>query len=529
MAAMRERNLELLAAPDAGRRPPDGWTQAPFDETLRALKRLDGVMKWRRVRLLVEQPAAVPSPLKTYLALLVLAPAHAEICSVDGSVSMPVGLRALLRAGLRKRRSARDAAEAVLAGLRSTPLSQENYAEPDAPPFYWRPNLWFGARVGGAYSHAAGVINAMAKAFGGVDLATTDDIPCLSGGVSVKRIDLGKVDGWHAGAGVHFIANRGLCLEALRLCAATPAFIYQRSGLGDISGLQLARRRRRPLVLEYNGPEVWVARNWGEGLPFAAEFAEAETLLLQRADLVLVVSKALYNDVIARGVDPARVLLSPNAVDPERFHPRCVGSKMRERLGLADRRTAVLLSSFGPWHGAEIAVEAYADLLEKSPHLRERSALVLAGDGQRRKECRAIAARRGLVEGQTIHFPGMIPAEEAPLMLAAGDVLLSPTTENPDGSEFFGSPTKIFEYMAMGKPIIASDLAQIGEVLTHRETALLVRPGDRDDLRRALQETLEAAAPASLGENARAHAVRLHSWEARMTVIADRLSRLVGR
>jgi len=528
VAAMSARNLELLTAPDAGRKPPEGWAQAPFDDALRALKRLDGVMKWRRVRLLVEQPAAVPNPLKTYLALLLLAPAKAEICSMDGATTMPVGLGALIRAGLRKRRAPLAAAAEVLSLLRSTPLRQENYAEASAPPFYWRPNLWFGARVGGAYSHAAGVANAVAKTFGAVDMATTDDIPLLSGDIALKRIDLGRVDGWHAGAGVHFIANDGLFSEALRLCASAPRFIYQRSSLGDISGLRLARRRRRPLVLEYNGPEVWVAKNWGEGIPFAEEFAETEMLLLQRADLVLVVSKPLLDEVIARGVDPGRVLLSPNAVDPDRFHPGCDGSAARARLGLGDRRAALLLSSFGPWHGAEIAVEAYADLLETSPQLSLRTALVLAGDGQRRKDCMAIAARRGLVEGETIHFPGMIPAADAPSMLAAGDVLLSPTLENPDGSAFFGSPTKIFEYMAMGKLIIASDIAQIGEMLKDRETALLVRPGDREGLRRALQEALEGRAPAGLGDRARADAVRFHSWQARMAAMAARLDSLAS-
>ncbi len=55
---------------------------------------------------------------------------------------------------------------------------------------------------------------------------------------------------------------------------------------------------------------------------------------------------------------------------------------------------------------------------------------------------------------------------EAPTYLAISDIVVSPTVPNPDGSPFFGSPTKLFEYMAMGKPIVASDLDQIGEVLT---------------------------------------------------------------
>ena len=63
---------------------------------------------------------------------------------------------------------------------------------------------------------------------------------------------------------------------------------------------------------------------------------------------------------------------------------------------------------------------------------------------------------------------GIVPQKDAPKYLVASDILVSPHIPNADGSRFFGSPTKLFEYMAMGKAIIASDLEQIGEILKNR-------------------------------------------------------------
>src|SRR5439155_12156466 len=133
--------------------------------------------------------------------------------------------------------------------------------------------------------------------------------------------------------------------------------------------------------------------------------------------------------------------------------------------------------------------------------------------GRERRECESILGRAGLL-GRAV-FTGLVPQEEGPRHLAAMDILVAPHVPNADGSRFFGSPTKLFEYMAMGRPIVASRLEQIGEVLEDGRTALLVPPGDEEALARALLRLVdEAGLRASLGAAARSRVVERHTWRA---------------
>jgi glycosyltransferase involved in cell wall biosynthesis len=111
-------------------------------------------------------------------------------------------------------------------------------------------------------------------------------------------------------------------------------------------------------------------------------------------------------------------------------------------------------------------------------------------------------------------FTGPVEHGEVPSLLDACDILASPHVPLTDGSEFFGSPTKLFEYMAMSKGIVASRLGQIGEVLRDNETALLVEPGNAKALAAAIQRLAESLSLRKcLGENARAVAVRSYTWK----------------
>ncbi len=113
-----------------------------------------------------------------------------------------------------------------------------------------------------------------------------------------------------------------------------------------------------------------------------------------------------------------------------------------------------------------------------------RLRFVLMGNGLLHGEMRsALAAYEKTGE---VIFTGSLPSDKVAEYLDASDILVSPHIPMPDGSRFFGSPTKLFEYMAMGKGIVASRLEQLAEVLEHDRTAWLVTPGDVEELAEAI-------------------------------------------
>jgi glycosyltransferase involved in cell wall biosynthesis len=115
-----------------------------------------------------------------------------------------------------------------------------------------------------------------------------------------------------------------------------------------------------------------------------------------------------------------------------------------------------------------------------------------------------------------VAFVGRVPHADVPSYLAACDILAGPTLPNPDGTEFFGSPTKLFEYMAMGKAIVASPLGQVRLIIADGETGLWCQPGDALSLANAIVRlAADPALRSKLGEAARRQAVEHHSWSAR--------------
>jgi glycosyltransferase involved in cell wall biosynthesis len=392
---------------------------------------------------------------------------------------------------------------------------------------YLRPVVGSASRVGGAVTHSHEVIRALRAEGIEVDAYTTGaaiadtaardpEPPCRWHVVRTPRAVKAIPPSAAAGGDAALI-------RAALPAARTADAIYQRHTRFSLAGALLARLSGRPLFLEYNSSQQFAGRYWNP-TPLQRRLAACESAVLKAAVRIFVVSDIARHSLVERGVDHERIIVNPNGVDAKRFTVDD-GSSLRRRHGIgSDTVVMGFVGSFGPWHGAPVLARAFARIADQVSHTH----LLLLGDGPELEATRGIVRDAGLTARTTV--VGQVAPHEVPSYLGTCDILVSPHVPLPDGIAFFGSPTKLFEYMAAGKAIVASRLGQIADVLEHGETAWLVNPGDVEMLADAL--LLLADEPSlreKLGANARHHAIDRHSWQLNARRVVDAYAALAER
>jgi glycosyltransferase involved in cell wall biosynthesis len=393
---------------------------------------------------------------------------------------------------------------------------------------YIRSDLIFGTKAGGSVGHISGVIHGFLEQGSSVFVISTDNLELIDTSkahISIVRPEtkynfLAEVPQLHFNKTLFSRASRIFQLEK-------PNLIYQRYSLDNYTGVALAREFDLPFILEYNGSEVWVARNWGRRLRHENLGKRIEILNFRAADVITVVSKPLKDEIVTHGIPERKILVNPNGVDPQRYRPDIDGDKVRRQLGLEGKTTVGFIGTFGNWHGAEVLAQAAVKLVNELKAPAETHFLFI-GDGVKLPLAKQII-QEGNIEKRTT-FTGMVPQEQGPEYLAACDILVAPHVPNPDGSPFFGSPTKLFEYMAMGKGIVASNLDQIGEVLEHEKTAFMVEPGNAGQLAQGILTLVnDKDLRLRLGANARREVLEKYTWKQHVAKTMEKLAEVLGK
>ena len=394
---------------------------------------------------------------------------------------------------------------------------------------YIKNTLSTGVRAGGSVGHVAGVVNGLVDAGAQVKMITTEPSPMIRGGVPEVHPGGMGVLGLPSQANM-FRMQRQTIRCAIELTHQwKPDIIYQRLTLGDASGAILAKQLNIPLITEYNGSEVWCNKSWGSGVRYSSEFLAAEERMLRASSLVFTISRVLAEELAARGVSPNRIGWYPNCIDPDVYtssrysDEEVVAARAKLGFGRSDF-VVTFVGTFGDWHGADVFAKAIAvgsapgGAFEGLP-LR----FLFIGDGKNRGLAEAIvAASPAAAQGR---FVGLVPQAETPLLLAASSCFVSPHVPNPDGTAFFGSPTKLFEYMAMERPIIASRLEQIGDILSDGATAILVDPNNERALANAISKVArDYDLGCRLASCARAEAIGRFTWARHVDEILLRAS-----
>lgn len=295
----------------------------------------------------------------------------------------------------------------------------------------------------------------------------------------------------------------------------TADLAYERFGSFQSLGRPF-QRRGIPWVLETSGPFFHEAKRERGTLVLTGPARRHELAAYRDCDLLVCVSETLRDWLIEAGVSDGHLTVAPNGVDIHRFDPSPYAA-------VAPRSDELVVGFIGvvhAWQGLETLVEAVATLRAGSVPVVAQ----IVGDGPALEELRALAVERGVADA--VRFGGRVPAGAVPAHIAGFDVGFSGHLPLLDG-RMYHSPLKLYEYLAMGKPLIAADHAEARRLVKQTGAGHLFPAGDPD----ALAAVLAAAAddlPAvrSAGWAMRSHVVAEHSWDRR---VADLLAEVERR
>lgn len=242
--------------------------------------------------------------------------------------------------------------------------------------------------------------------------------------------------------------------------------------------------------------------------------------LLERADGVVSLTATFARFLERQGWRPAaEVAVVPDAYDEGLFHPR-ERAVCRGDMGIPfDAQVLLYAGLTFSYRGLEYLVEAFARLKDDFPRAR----LYLVG-GRPAEIAPLQAQAKALGVAERVHFPGPVPLAQVPFYLGAADVLVIPGTVSDETA----SPLKMFEYMAMGVPVVSVDRPALREILPP-EGALFVPPEDSAALESALRQVLADPEAAQERASRAREAVRRYTYRWRAERILQLAEEIAAR
>jgi len=291
-------------------------------------------------------------------------------------------------------------------------------------------------------------------------------------------------------------------IDALR--SDPPDAIIERLSLFGHLGLDVAEAFGIPHIIEMNAPLAKEASRF-RSLQLQSLAQEIEQRVLRRADRITVVSRQLGDLLVAEGLCGAKIEVIPNGVDRGVFERLNVRERVRNRLGVNGDFVVGFAGSVKPWHGVDVLADAFAQAVGGD----EQSRLLIVGTGPAAAELHSRVDRLGLTK-QTI-FTGAVPHDEVPGLLSAMDVAAAPFLPSDD---FYFSPIKLFEYMAAGTCVVASEIGQIADVIDDGVDGFLCAPGDVAALACRIRDLRASASRReTTARRAREKALTSYTWE----------------
>ncbi|MFQ5822502.1 MAG: glycosyltransferase family 4 protein [bacterium] len=317
----------------------------------------------------------------------------------------------------------------------------------------------------------------------------------------------------------NFLKNFGYALNEITIIKKEkPDVAIIRHNPYVLSSLLVCKIFQVPTILEFNAPGAFQVRKYENEffhLPFLFEFLE--WLALRLASAITVTCKEMIPYLNSSKEDLDKIVVNPMGVDFDHFNNK--HSKSNEILHKRNGNLVLgFVGSLNHWHGIDNLLNIIKIVLSKYEHCK----FLIVGDGVKFKEIKQFI-KENKTEDSVI-LTGYIPYEKLPDYINAMDITLAPY---PSDMVFYYSPLKIFEYMATGKPILATKIGQIAEIMTGQNIGMFIKPENLLDLENKLNAIItDEMARTNMGKNARKLA-RQFSWDRNAKVVQELCKSLI--
>lgn len=204
---------------------------------------------------------------------------------------------------------------------------------------------------------------------------------------------------------------------------------------------------------------------------------------LKRLKGIIVITQKLKDLFRARGIEIEKILVRPDSVDLEKFEIKETQEECRRKLGLPqDKKIVLYTGHLYKWKGVNILLQVAENFQFSLPNFQ----FIFVGGTKENVE----SFKEKAQNLNNVMIIGHRPHSEIPYWLKAADVLVLPNSQKEEISKYWTSPLKLFEYMAAKRPIVASDLPSLREILNESK-AILVKPDEPQALAEGIRKSLQ--------------------------------------